>query len=87
MKKLTLTVIGISALFSTAIQATELVDIHPVNSAELIETVKLDLAQTLQLNTVELNSVAKTAEVYLANATLSLNTTKTANTNVATIAE
>ena len=65
---LKLSAIAVLAFMANNSQATELVKVQPTNTVEFLEIAKLDLAQSIKLNTVEINPIEKLARTQVAMA-------------------
>ena len=86
---LKISAIAILAFVTHNSQATELVKAHAINTNELVEVAKLNLAQAIKFNTIALNPSEKTAQAQVAmNREYSNKSAKNSNKTVtSTLAE
>jgi hypothetical protein len=75
------------ALMATTSQAVELVKAQPVNTLELTEVAKINLAQSFKLNMVTINPIQENAQAQIAMNTLSKTKRTENDVKVASIAE
>jgi hypothetical protein len=66
---LKLSTIAILAVMANSSQATELVEVQQTNSFDFLEVAKVNLAQSIKLNTIEINPIenANLTEVAMAH--------------------
>ena len=61
-----LSTIAILAFVANNSQALELVKVQTIDTVELVEVTKLNLAQSIKFNTITINSIEKTARAQVA---------------------
>ena len=63
---LKISAIAILAFVTHNSHATELVKAHTINTDELVEVAKLNIAQSIKFNTIAFNPIEKTAQAQVA---------------------
>jgi uncharacterized protein YabE (DUF348 family) len=74
-------------IMANSSQATELVKVQPTNALEFLETAKLNLAQSIKLNTVAINPIEKAVRAQVTLANTKTEKRNNANVKIALLAE
>lgn len=84
---LTLSAIAVLALTASNTQATELVKAQPTNTIEFVKIAKMNLAQSIKLNTVAISPIEKAVSTQIAMVQSNAKKTNDVSDKAASLAE